>query len=68
MIIGKKTSKTDKPFNFVMPFDSLFDMTSNIIGTKQNDGELVANALNIYNKDKNKDVKSIKFNYLHMSL
>ena len=30
MIIGKKTADNDKPFNFVQPFDTFFDMTGNL--------------------------------------
>lgn len=30
MIIGKKTTENDKPFNFTQPFDTFFDMTGNI--------------------------------------
>lgn len=32
MIIGKKTADNDKPFNFVQPFDTFFDMTGNLAG------------------------------------
>ena len=47
MIIGKKTTDNDKPFNFTQPFDTFFDMTGNILG--ENIGnELIANAINQY--------------------
>ena len=44
MIIGKKTSETEKPFNFVTPFDSIFDMTGNVVEKQLTEGKLVANA------------------------
>ena len=42
MIIGKKTSETEEPFNFVTPFDSFFSMTGNLAVAAQS-GSLVAN-------------------------
>lgn len=42
MIVGKKTSETEKPFNFVTPFDSFFSMTGNLAATASAAG-LVAN-------------------------
>lgn len=42
MIVGKKTSETEKPFNFVTPFDSFFSMTGNLAATASSAG-LVAN-------------------------
>ena len=42
MIIGKKTSDIEQPFNFVTPFDSFFSMTGNLAAMAKADG-LVAN-------------------------
>lgn len=42
MIIGKKTSETEEPFNFVTPFDSFFSMTGNLAVAAQS-GSLIAN-------------------------
>ena len=42
MIVGKKTSDTEQPFNFVTPFDSFFSMTGNLAATASSAG-LVAN-------------------------
>ena len=42
MIVGKKTSEIEKPFNFVTPFDSFFSMTGNLAATASSAG-LVAN-------------------------
>jgi hypothetical protein len=44
MIIGKKTSETDKPFNFVMPFDTFFSMTGNLVTDSKEEG-LTANTI-----------------------
>lgn len=49
IIVGKKTIETEKPYNFVEPFDSLFDMTDNI-AKKASSGALVANALDKYDQ------------------
>lgn len=51
IIIGKRTVETEKPYTFVEPFDSLFDMTDNIV-KKANNGALIANALNKYGQEK----------------
>lgn len=51
IIIGKRTVETEKPYTFVEPFDSLFDMTDNIV-KKANNGALIANALNKYGQGK----------------
>ena len=51
IIIGKRTVETEKPYTFVEPFDSLFDMTDNIV-KKANNGALTANALNKYGQEK----------------
>jgi hypothetical protein len=37
IIVGKKTSEIEKPFNFITPFDTFFSMTENLV---QNDEEL----------------------------
>ena len=42
MIVGKKTSEIEKPFNFVTPFDSFFSMTGNLAAAAKADG-LIAN-------------------------
>lgn len=42
MIIGKKTADNDKPFNFIQPFDTFFDMTGNLAGDIEEYG-LLAN-------------------------
>lgn len=42
MIIGKKTKENDKPFNFIQPFDTFFDMTGNFVN-QQGELGLVAN-------------------------
>lgn len=42
IIIGKKTSEIEKPFNFVTPFDSFFSMTENLAATAKPNG-LTAN-------------------------
>ena len=42
MIIGKKTSKEEKPFVFKTPFDNFFAMTENLAATAQPAG-LIAN-------------------------
>lgn len=56
MIIGKKTADNAKPFNFTQPFDTFFDMTGNILG--ENIGnELIANALNKYDSNKEYEQK-----------
>ena len=47
MIIGKKTSETEKPFNFIQPFDTIFDKTGNIVQPVK--GELVANDIETQN-------------------
>ena len=52
MIVGKKTSETEKPFNFVTPFDSFFSMTGNLAATASSAG-LVANDI----MDKTKPIK-----------
>ena len=51
MIIGKKTEETEKPFVFTTPFDTIFDMTDNIVEGQVSNGELIANALNKYGND-----------------
>ena len=42
MIVGKKTADNDKPFNFIQPFDTFFDMTGNLAGDIEEYG-LLAN-------------------------
>lgn len=49
MIIGKKTSETDKPFNFIIPFDTFFSMTGNIVNNTS-ELSLIANG-NIENSE-----------------
>jgi hypothetical protein len=51
MIIRKKTEETEKPFVFTTPFDTIFDMTDNIVEGQVSNGELIANALNKYGND-----------------
>ena len=48
MIIGKKADETEKPFVFTTPFDTIFDMTDNIVASKVQEGSLIANAINKY--------------------
>ena len=59
IIIGKKTDETAKPFVFTTPFDNIYDMTDNIVAGKVEDGALVANALNSYSKEENKEYEII---------
>lgn len=59
IIIGKKTDETAKPFVFITPFDNIYDMTDNIVAGKVEDGALVANALNNYGKEENKEYEII---------
>lgn len=59
IIIGKKTDETAKPFVFTTPFDNIYDMTDNIVAGKVEDGALVANALNNYGKEENKEYEII---------
>lgn len=49
MIIGKKTDEDIKPYVFQMPFDTIFDMTGNMIAEKPN-GMLLANDVE-YNQE-----------------
>lgn len=59
IIIGKKADETAKPFVFTTPFDNIYDMTDNIVAGKVEDGALVANALNNYGKEENKEYEII---------
>lgn len=49
IILGKKTDDTIKPFVFQLPFDTLFDMTGNMIAKKPS-GMLLANDVE-YNEE-----------------
>lgn len=51
MIIGKKADDTEKPFVFTTPFDTIFDMTDNIVASKVQEGSLIANAINKYGNE-----------------
>ena len=51
MIIGKKADETEKPFVFTTPFDTIFDMTDNIVASKVQEGSLIANAINKYGNE-----------------
>ena len=44
MIVGKKTSDIEQPFNFITPFDNIFDMTGNVVEKQLTEGKLIANA------------------------
>ena len=43
IIIGKQADDTKEPFIFTTPFDTIFDMTDNVLVNKNTEGELVAN-------------------------
>lgn len=51
MIIGKKADDTAKPFVFTTPFDTIFDMTDNIVAGKVQQGALTANAIDKYREN-----------------
>ena len=50
MIIGKQTNTTEAPITFTTPFETIFDMTDNVVLGAQN-GSLIANALDQYSKE-----------------
>lgn len=67
MIVGRKTSETEKPFNFVTPFDQFFSMTDNLLESQQLEGKLVANDKSVFIEDdkntlivNNKDAQILK--------
>ena len=51
MIIVKKADETENPFVFTTPFDTIFDMTDNIVASKVQEGSLIANAINKYGNE-----------------
>lgn len=46
LIIGKYTNESEKPFTFISPFDTIIDVTGNIIDGQIDEGGLTANAIN----------------------
>lgn len=55
MIIGKYTTQSEQPYNFISPFDTIFDMTDNVVLGQVEQGALVANALDKYVEDGNQE-------------
>ena len=51
MIVGKKVDKENTPFIVTTPFDTIFDMTDNIVEGQALEGQLIANTLNKYGND-----------------
>lgn len=52
IILGKKTSESEKPFIYTTPFDDFFDMTGNL-AVEASSGELIANDIDNFKTEDN---------------